>query len=135
MRLVRSERLPKVPASARLARRVVRDQLGSRLDDGTLASVRLLVSELVTNAVEHVGEDGDLELVLGVTDTGIRVEVRDPGPGFEATAARPAAPDASGWGLHFVSMLADRWAADREGVARVWFEIDGLPPGETRPVR
>jgi anti-sigma regulatory factor (Ser/Thr protein kinase) len=135
LRLVRSERLPKVPSSARLARRAVRDHLGSELDDGTLASVRLLVSELVTNAVEHVGEGGDIELVLGATDTGIRVEVRDPGPGFEATAVRPAAPDEPGWGLHFVSVLADRWAADRDGAARVWFEIDRRPPGEARPVR
>jgi anti-sigma regulatory factor (Ser/Thr protein kinase) len=124
LRLVRSERLPKVPSSARLARRMVGDHLGGDLDGETLASARLLVSELVTNAVEHVGEDGDLELVLGATGTGVRVEVRDPGPGFEATAARPAAPDAAGWGLHFVSVLADRWGADRQGGARVWFEID-----------
>jgi hypothetical protein len=32
-------------------------------------------------------------------------------------------------------VLADRWAADREGVARVWVEIDRRPSGEAPPVR
>ena len=36
----------------------------------------------------------------------------------------PAARRAeSGWGLHFVSRIADRWAADTDGSGRVWFEL------------
>jgi anti-sigma regulatory factor (Ser/Thr protein kinase) len=102
--------------------------LEGELDDETLATARLLVSELVANAVEHVPDDGDIEVAVGLTATGVRVEVRDPGPGFEAVATRPAAPDEPGWGLHFVAVLADRWAADRDGAARVWFEIGRRPP-------
>ncbi len=93
--------------------------LEGELDDETLATARLLVSELVANAVEHVPDDGDIEVAVGLTATGVRVEVRDPGPGFEAVATRPAAPDEPGWGLHFVAVLADRWAADRDGAAGV----------------
>ena len=58
------------------------------------------MSELVANAIEHVHEDGDLEVRVTLADGVLRVEVLDPGPGVRARRAR--APDSDrGWGLHF----------------------------------
>jgi anti-sigma regulatory factor (Ser/Thr protein kinase) len=115
-----STSLPKSPASAAQARLFL-DQVREDVSEQVLENARLLVSELVANAVEHVQEDGELELRLALTDGVLRVEVLDPGPGFEPKP-RPAGTD-RGWGLLFTNRLATRWAADRDGRARVWFEL------------
>jgi hypothetical protein len=54
----------------------------------------------------------------------VRIEVENPGRGFEL---RPRSPDqerASGWGLVLVGRLADRWGIESDGSTRVWFELD-----------
>jgi anti-sigma regulatory factor (Ser/Thr protein kinase) len=115
-----STSLPKAPGSAAQARLFL-DRVREDVSEQALENARLLVSELVANAVEHVQEDGEIELRLSVTDNVLRVEVLDPGPGFQP---RPRAADSDrGWGLHFTERLAARWAADHEGRARVWFEL------------
>ena len=86
-----------------------------------LDDARLLVSELVANAVEHVREDGEIELRVSLEGGVLRVEVLDSGPGFTPTQ-RERGSD-RGWGLHFVDRLASRWAVDCDGRARVWFEL------------
>ena len=86
-----------------------------------LENARLLVSELVANSIEHVSEDGEIELRFELADGVLRVEVLDSGPGF-SPPRRQAGSD-RGWGLHFVDRLASRWAIDTEGRARVWFEL------------
>ena len=117
-----SETLPKslsAPARAReLLERLQHELPPERLDDA-----RLLLSEIVANAVEHVSEDGDIEVRIKLTDGVLRVEVLDAGPGFMYRPRGPDAPTESGWGLHFTQRVADRWAADRDGRARVWFEL------------
>jgi anti-sigma regulatory factor (Ser/Thr protein kinase) len=117
-----SESLPKSASSAAAARRVL-DRLEGRMNREALANARLLVSELVANAVEHVREDGEIGLRVNLDDGVLRVEVRDPGPGFKPVPRGPGDPEDSGWGLHFMSVLADRWAADTDGATRVWFEL------------
>jgi anti-sigma regulatory factor (Ser/Thr protein kinase) len=117
-----SEVLPKDVGSAAEARRAL-DRLAGAIDDERLADARLLVSELVANAIEHVREEGEIELRVALHDDALRVEVIDPGPGFEPAPRRADDPEDSGWGLHFLAQLADRWAVDREGGARVWFEL------------
>jgi anti-sigma regulatory factor (Ser/Thr protein kinase) len=110
-----SETLPKSPGSPARARRVLA-RLEGELDESALASARLLVSELVANAVEHVSGDGDIVVEVALEDAVLRVEVRDPGGGF-SQGRRP------GMGLHLVEALADRWAAEAGEGHRVWFEI------------
>jgi anti-sigma regulatory factor (Ser/Thr protein kinase) len=96
------------------------------VDEDLMADVRLLVSELVTNSVRHSGSGPPESVGLDVavdSDT-IRVEVRDPGSGFEP---RPRTADRNrpgGWGLYLVDRLADRWGVVRNHFTRVWFEID-----------
>ena len=117
-----SVNLPKSSSAAVQARRAV-DRLTGEVNREQLSAAGLLVSELVTNAVEHVDADGEIELRLAVRDHVLRVEVLDPGPGFRPRARRMGDRRDSGWGLHFVARIADRWAADIDGRARVWFEL------------
>jgi anti-sigma regulatory factor (Ser/Thr protein kinase) len=120
-----STSLPKSPGSAAQARLFL-DQLRGEVDAEVFENARLLLSELVANAVEHVREEGDLEVRFALQEGALRVEVFDPGPGFEPRP-RPSGSE-RGWGLHFTDRLASRWDADDEGRARVWFELP-LSPG------
>jgi anti-sigma regulatory factor (Ser/Thr protein kinase) len=117
-----SEVLPKAAVSAALARRAL-DRLSGEVDQRRIEDAQLLVSELIANAVEHVAENGDIELRVDNDAERLRVEVLDPGQGFTADPRRPGELAESGWGLHFVSRVADRWAADTDGSGRVWFEL------------
>lgn len=102
------------------------DGLDTALDDETVATVRLLVSELVTNSVRHgrADESGHIELSLSATRDSVRVEVADVGAGFTPRPRVEGQDEASGWGLHLVDALSHRWGTERERGMLVWFEID-----------
>jgi anti-sigma regulatory factor (Ser/Thr protein kinase) len=90
-----------------------------------LATLTLLVSELVSNAVMHSDAPPASAILLRarLLDEGaIRVEVIDRGSGFTAIPRDPAQPK-GGYGLYLVDKQATRWGVDREGGTRVWFEI------------
>jgi len=108
------------------AARLALADLDSRLDPSTAFDVRLLVSELVTNCVQHasVGAEDSIRLHVDVRGEIVRVEVSDNGPGFEPPEPKPDAGIDSGWGLFLVNQLADRWGVERVGEGCVWFEID-----------
>jgi serine/threonine-protein kinase RsbW len=116
---------PEVTAPA-TARRAVKDLVASaRLE--TRNAVELVVSELVTNCVKHAGlGPGDrINLVAARTNDRIRIEVWDPGPGFEPEDTGPRVLlRNSGWGLYLVGRLADRWGVDLSAGTRVWSEFD-----------
>jgi serine/threonine-protein kinase RsbW len=118
-------RLPAAPEAAAVARRAL-DDLAGELSDGRMRDVRLLVSELVTNAVRHANLDsGDaIDLVIELADNALRVEVHDPGGGFVPRAPTPDPMRPSGWGLYLVAELADRWGVDSDETTLVWFELD-----------
>jgi anti-sigma regulatory factor (Ser/Thr protein kinase) len=116
------ERDPDSAAQARRALANVSDHVSPR----RLEDARLLVSELVTNAIRHAGlSDADvITLVLEIDDRGLRIEVRDPGPGFELAEPTPDPARPSGWGLYLVRELSDRWGVERDHETLVWFELD-----------
>jgi anti-sigma regulatory factor (Ser/Thr protein kinase) len=97
--------------------------------DRTLGEVRddvdLLVSELITNSVIHAKADR-VELRASADADGVRIEVSDPGPGFDRDRARrePSLTGEGGYGLNIVDKLCDRWGVNRDGDALVWLEID-----------
>ncbi|MDQ3945875.1 MAG: response regulator, partial [Actinomycetota bacterium] len=70
-----STRLARDPASARAARRFVRDALARADSEDVEDTVTLLVSELVTNAVVHGGSD--VEVLVRLMPGTVRVEVMD----------------------------------------------------------
>jgi anti-sigma regulatory factor (Ser/Thr protein kinase) len=117
-----SERLKNAPRSSAAARRIV-ERLEPELDAETLANLRLLVSELVTNAIEHVPGDQDIAITVSLRGDRVRVEVNDGGPGFTYRKRESDDPKGSGWGLHFVDLLSESWGAMTQDGASVWFEM------------
>ncbi|HEX2127121.1 MAG TPA: ATP-binding protein [Thermoleophilaceae bacterium] len=113
---------PEAAAEARHALTV----LAGEIPDGRMRDVRLLVSELVTNAVRHANLDHDdvIDLVVELSGHRLRVEVHDPGGGFLPSAPSPDPARPSGWGLYLVDELADRWGVDSDDKTLVWFELD-----------
>jgi len=105
-----------------LARRAL-EGLNGELE-GVRESVRLLVSEAVTNSVRHagLGEDEKIELAISSGPTAVRVDVIDHGRGFDPAHPMEAGPE-GGFGLFLVGELADRWGFE-PGDSRFWFEID-----------
>ena len=108
------------------AARLALADLDSTLDPSTAFDVRLLVSELVTNSVQHasVSAEDSIRLHVDVGGQTVRVEVLDNGPGFELRDPIPDTQTDSGWGLFLVNQIADRWGVDRARESCVWFEID-----------
>jgi anti-sigma regulatory factor (Ser/Thr protein kinase) len=123
---VRLERSLAVSPEAAAEARHALDDLVEAIPDSRMRDVRLLVSELVTNAVRHADlAAGDaIELVIEVAEGMLRVEVHDPGGGFVPSAPSPDPARPSGWGLYLVAELADRWGVDSDDRTRVWFELD-----------
>jgi anti-sigma regulatory factor (Ser/Thr protein kinase) len=113
------------PSAAAGARNALR-ALDGRVDRALLDDVRLLVSELVTNSVRHsnVGARDIVRMTVGVTERTLRVDVMDPGPGFEPSPRDADRTRPGGWGLYLVDQLSDRWGVVRDRFTRVWFELD-----------
>jgi anti-sigma regulatory factor (Ser/Thr protein kinase) len=119
---------PYAVTAARLALAEIDDDL----DESQAFDVRLLVSELVTNSVQHakVGPEDSIRLRLSIGSDAVRVEIADNGPGFEPPADAGEVERDRGWGLFFVSQLASRWGVQSEDPGCVWFEIDRAPGEE-----
>jgi anti-sigma regulatory factor (Ser/Thr protein kinase) len=117
--------LTRDPDSAAEARRAL-GEVSDHLSPRRLEDARLLVSELVTNAIRHAGLDDDdvIRLVVVTGDRALRIEVCDPGQGFEVSEPVPDPARPSGWGLYLVRELSDRWGVERTEETRVWFELD-----------
>jgi anti-sigma regulatory factor (Ser/Thr protein kinase) len=115
---------------SRVAPAAARGALGplrGAVDDETLESTSLLVTELVTNAVLHADlreEEDWIDLKVEVSEDLVRAGVADRGSGFARPPPEPQVEDPSGWGLFLVSSLADRWGIERGRETLVWFEID-----------
>ena len=119
--------LPATPESVSAARRIAEKALEGGGSPQVAAKLLLMTSELVTNSLRHAGLSGEdsVGLTVDATPSAIRVEVSDPGPGFEHL--QPRSPDyyaGSGWGLYIVERLANRWGVVRGQPSYVWFEID-----------
>jgi anti-sigma regulatory factor (Ser/Thr protein kinase) len=117
--------LPAGPEAASTARHAL-DDLEHELGSELLKDVRLMVSELVTNALRHAGAPrAGIVMRRRLHDDRLRIEVADRGPGFMPVACRGRSGQAGGWGLFLVETLADRWGVNRMGsLSSVWFEVD-----------
>jgi anti-sigma regulatory factor (Ser/Thr protein kinase) len=122
--------LPPAPSAATQARTEVTERLAARLGTRMLEDVRLLVTELITNALRHGAlSPGDRVSVKASIDAGVvRIEVRDPGRDGEVVRREPG-PRGGGYGLYLVEQLAKRWGVDRRDGTTVWCE---LAPGTGR---
>lgn len=119
-------------SSAGEARRFISDRLAAWRAPQYEESARLLVSELVTNAILHARTDVTVRLELDPTR--LRLEVMD------ASARQPVSRHYSleattGRGLALIDALAGRWGVDNDGQGKtVWAEIMAEPSdGRRRP--
>jgi anti-sigma regulatory factor (Ser/Thr protein kinase) len=115
-------RLDRGPNAAAKARRGLA-RLRGDLDAPLMETLRLLVTELVTNSVKYARADTVL-LTVVVGNAVVLTEVTDAGPGFDPAKTGSPADDHTGWGLFLVERLAERWGVRKNGVGtKVWFEL------------
>jgi anti-sigma regulatory factor (Ser/Thr protein kinase) len=113
-------RLQGNPDAAAHARQALA-RLRSDIDSPLMETLRLLVTELVTNSVTHARADSVILKVL-VANKAVWTEVTDEGPGFDPGDGQ--AEEYPGWGLFLVERLANRWGVNHEGRStKVWFEL------------
>jgi anti-sigma regulatory factor (Ser/Thr protein kinase) len=112
-----STNLPRSPDSISIARQLVNDHTGM-LGLQQRQDAALMVSELLTNAVQH--GIGAITLRIEVEPDAVRVEVAD--DGNVAVAPTPAPGSHGGWGLRIVDQLADDWGV-LDGSTKVWFRL------------
>jgi anti-sigma regulatory factor (Ser/Thr protein kinase) len=117
--------LPAMPGSVSEARRWVGAVAAAHVDLDQAENLRLVISEVVTNALRHGSESEVIDLAVTPKPEFLCVQVTDDGPGL---APRPRAlepDDDGGYGLFFVEQLTRRWGVTRENRrTRVWFELD-----------
>jgi anti-sigma regulatory factor (Ser/Thr protein kinase) len=114
--------LPPAPASVAEARARVLDAVGCALPAAGRATLQLLVSEVVTNAIRHAGCEEPFELRARWDDE-VRVEVVDRGGGFVPSPRKGELEDPGGFGLYLVGRLADRWGVESDDTTCVWFVL------------
>lgn len=115
--------LPPSLASAREARSFVREAIGTPVNAvEAVETLELLISEVVTNAVQHTGAAPRVEVSRrGGT---VRVSVRDPSPRWPTRRDVPESA-LSGRGMALVDILSSSWGVERLDHAgkSVWFEV------------
>lgn len=88
--------------------------------------LKVIASELVTNAILHSGCDEEdlLAVELGYREGRLMLSVRDPGAsGDSAALAGARTPGHGGLGLKIVQLLAERWGEQRGDGYLVWAEL------------
>lgn len=110
------------------ARNRVAGRLEGDLDGKVLDTLRLLVSEVATNCVQHAnaGPDGRIDVAVSLPPGAVRVELSTDGPPFQAGSGKPAQADPfdeDGRGLYIVDALSSSWGAGPHGSNQVWFEL------------
>jgi hypothetical protein len=97
--------LPSVPSASGVARAAVRDRFTDAVSRRGIADLELVVSELVSNAVER-----------------LHGFATDEGDGFDSERPIAYTDEPRGRGLSIVDALVTRWGI-RDGTTRVWFDI------------
>jgi anti-sigma regulatory factor (Ser/Thr protein kinase) len=104
-----------------LARRRLNEFIGL-IESFLLDDLRIVTSELVSNAVAHSGKAGGdpITVKTRLASSVMRVEVIDYG---ERVVALPAHPHKRS-GLGVIHEISDRWSAAAKTPFSVWAEID-----------
>jgi len=125
-------RLPAFPEAVRAARRWTRETLEDWQLTTPTRTIEQLVSELLTNSIEHA-RTTSVGICLIVTDRTVLLEVNDSDAARLPTRKSPGLDDTSGRGLLIVEELSDRWGvqADDHGKT-VWCEV-AVPRADSWP--
>jgi anti-sigma regulatory factor (Ser/Thr protein kinase) len=117
--------LPRNASAGARARRLLEQMLAGTFDVGELGRAKLLVSELVNNAVLH--GHGSITFKADLDEDRLHVEVIDQGSGFEREVREQDSENFGGRGLRLVEAEASRWGL-HEGTTHVWFELERPGP-------
>ncbi|MFH8799325.1 ATP-binding protein [Streptomyces sp. NPDC017936] len=112
-----------VPAEVRLLRRAAVKQLSRWGTPVAVDEAELLVTELATNVVKHVGEGASATLILEWRGERLRLEVHDKSP--VGPSLRTAdCDDECGRGLHLLASLSVDWGTVLTAAGKaVWCEL------------
>lgn len=114
------------PGAPRSGRRFLRELLSKRATAEQVEAAELVVSELVTNAVQHAGSPGNrIRLEIGLRlDRSVYIAVTDGSRRRPVLRWLDPQEAAGGWGLHLVAQLSRRWGTDTLAAGkRVWSVI------------
>jgi signal transduction histidine kinase len=112
--------LPSDTSAPGVARAAAKRYLAGKVGHERLSELSVVISELVSNALEH--GRGQVVFRLQLDEGTVRGEVIDEGGGFEHEIRARGPEDVKGRGLFLVDALTNRWGI-HEGAARVWFEL------------
>ena len=122
---VQEFQLPFSKEAPAIGRRIVEEHLVPLLPEERGEELRLMASELVSNAVRH-GEplpDGTLRLLLDRDTDAIRVAVADGGTHLVADELTFEQNEDRHLGLYILDNHADAWGFSLDGVKAVWFKV------------
>lgn len=117
-------RLPGGPEAPRAARHALTEALGGRLSKRIEGDALIVVSELVSNAIRHGGArtpGADVSVHAALRGAALRIEVTDPGPGFDPGGHGPRAD--GGYGLLLLDRMATGWGVSGSDPVTVWVEL------------
>lgn len=124
-------RLAALPSAVPWARRVLRHMLREWQLENISDTALLLLSELVTNAVQASGDGADrhhgdqqmIAFTLQLTDTSLLMKVWDTNPALPVLQESDITGD-HGRGLLLVDFMADQWGHHAENGGKVvWCEV------------
>ncbi|MET9778492.1 ATP-binding protein [Streptomyces sp. NPDC006367] len=123
-----SETLPREPESAAAARRLVRTALAAWGLEEQTDDAMVVVTELVSNAVEH-GRLSSIRVVVSrLTDNHVRIGVVDRSKSIPVLRTDSDGDQVRGRGLLLVDALAERWGTDLHRWGKqVWAELKSEP--------
>ena len=118
--------LPSIPGSVPVARLQVRAALGLRGLGEYADDAEIITSELVTNAVQHVGDNGTQTIEVTITyaesPAAVTITVSDSSPRGPIRRDTPAGSE-QGRGLQIIEALSAHWGWRREGGGKVVFAM------------
>jgi serine/threonine-protein kinase RsbW len=119
-----SQTLPREPESAAIARKLVRTALAAWGLEDLIESGTLIISELVSNAVEHARLDSIRVIISRPSPTLVRLAVVDRSKVIPIIRTDSNGDQTRGRGLLLVDAFSDRWGTDlyRWG-KKVWGEL------------
>jgi two-component sensor histidine kinase len=126
-------RLPVSADALSMARGALDDALDPRhLDPSIAADIRVAVTELVSNVLQHgcLEPSGSFRLTANDPCGIVHVEVHQASSAEEVQRSEDprSTKDPGGFGLRLVEKMTDRWGVVRGPPGMVWFELDPEAP-------
>ena len=118
--------LPSIPGSVPVARLQVRAALGLRGLDEYADDAEIITSELVTNAAQHLCDNGTQTIEVTITyaesPAAVTIAVSDSSPRGPIRRDTPPGSE-QGRGLQIIEALSAHWGWRQEGGGKVVFAV------------